>query len=159
MSIDYSKLTPAENLRGEDTRDTQELMQLRRDAKSFIESFGWCEGVDKDYFGIGIGRIFGVFLERLKTTDPSIPEELWVVVGDIPAAYLCTDDAPNPATALDAYIFEMQRWIKAVREGSSLDDVIPVNAPATPEYANMLESRLEFLDSEVLSGLSEDLKA
>jgi hypothetical protein len=35
--------------------------------------------------------------------------------------------------------------------------VIPVNAPSTIEYAEMLESRLEFLESEILSDYDEDL--
>jgi hypothetical protein len=44
----------------------------------------------------------------------------------------------------------MRRWVEAVNLGQSIDDLIPVNAPASPEYAAKLESRLAFLEEEVI---------
>jgi hypothetical protein len=79
------------------------------------------------------------------------------VVGDLPSAYLVTDNAPNPACALDAYICEMGRWVTAVKEGKSVVGLIPVNVAPSVEYAKRLEWRLNFLDREILSEYKDDL--
>ncbi len=81
------------------------------------------------------------------------------VVGDLPPAYITTEDAPNPATALDGYIGAMDDWVKAAKAGQSVADLIPVNVSPTVENAKRLESRLRFLDKEVLAHCAEDLKS
>jgi hypothetical protein len=68
-----------------------------------------------------------------------------VIVGDVPPAYLVTDECKNPAEALDSYIEEMSKWIELAREGKSSSEVIPVNVPATPENAEKLHVRLEMI--------------
>ncbi len=47
--------------------------------------------------------------------------------------------------------------MRAVREGRSVKDEIPVGAPPTPPYADALESRLKILDVEVLRHYRADL--
>ena len=47
-----------------------------------------------------IGGVVAVFLFRIDG-PPEVDPLLWVVVGDLPTAYLVTDDAPSPAIALD----------------------------------------------------------
>jgi hypothetical protein len=44
----------------------------------------------------------------------------------------------------------MRRWITAVRAGASLDDVIPVAANPTIQHADMLESRLDFIQRRLI---------
>lgn len=80
-------------------------------------------------------------------------------MGDLPSAYLTTDDCPNPATALDGYIGAMQEWVDAAQKGRSVAELIPVNVPATKEKASMLKTLLDFLDERILSEYQEDLKA
>ena len=75
---------------------------------------------------------------------------LWAVVGDLPPAYIVVDDNPTAADALDAYCSEMGSWVEAVERGDSIDDLIPVNVPATPEFARQLGGRLEYLRLKVL---------
>jgi len=70
---------------------------------------------------------------------------VWVVVGDLPPAYLAHEVDDSWQDALRGYVEEMSVWVEAARSGSSLDDVIPVNVPPTPEYADMLASRLDFI--------------
>jgi hypothetical protein len=73
-----------------------------------------------------------------------------VIVGDVPPAYITCHYAKTPYVALDGYIGAMEEWVEAAREGKSVADIIPVNVPATPAYAEMLGSRLKFLDKNVL---------
>lgn len=78
------------------------------------------------------------------------------MVGDVPSAYLCVDDAETPAEALDSYIGVMEDWIAAVRSGADLHDVYPVDAPPTELNAESLAARLAFLDERVLPILREN---
>ena len=155
--VEREKLIPIERMIGEDDQETSEFQELHEQARRYIGGFKWCAGIRNVYFGLGAAHIVGVFYFEITPASPKIDSALWVVMGDIPPAYLVTDDAPNAARALDGYIIEMRRWVEAVKEGEPLTGVIPVNAPATMEYAKMLESRLEFLASEILSDYEEDL--
>src|SRR5262245_5316843 len=72
--------------------------------------------------------------------------------------YITTDQCPNPASALDGYIGAMQEWVDAAKGGGSVEKLIPVNVDATPEHAKELESRLHFLQDEILSAYVDNLK-
>jgi hypothetical protein len=87
-----------------------------------------------------------------------VDQWIWVIVGDLPPAYLTTDECPNPATALDGYIGAMLEWVDAAQKGKSVAELIPVNVPATKKHAKMLKTRLEFLDERILSEYQDDLK-
>ena len=84
---------------------------------------------------------------------------LWVITGDLPPAYLVTDDAPDWQGALAAYAGEMRKWVAAVRDGSSTADLIPVNVTPTAEHAAMLERRLDFIERELIAAPTEVLRA
>lgn len=94
--------------------------------------------------------IIGIFLFRFVPNREDVDEWVWVIVGDLPPAYLTLDECPNPGTALDGYIGAMEAWVAAAEKECSVADLIPVNVPATPENAIKLRSRLEFLDKEIL---------
>ena len=156
--IDYKKLVRTTDLVGENEKDTMLLKSMFLEASKFLKSFRWCEEIEESYFGLGVGGVVAVFLFKIIPSQKSVDEWLWVIVGDLPSAYIVIDDAPNAACALDSYIEEMSRWVKAVELSSPIDDLMPVNAPPTLEYANQLESRLGFLRKEILSGYEDDLK-
>lgn len=156
--IDFSKVVPASRLRGEDEQETTELKEMLREASTYLESFRWCRAIKAAYMGIGIAGVVGVFLFRIQPAEPEVDEWVWVIGGDLPPAYITVEDAPNPACALDAYIGAMEEWVKAAKAGRSSEDIIPVNVPATQENAEQLESRLRFLDREILANYREDLR-
>jgi hypothetical protein len=155
--IELAKLIPIERMVGEDEQETAEFQELYARAQKYIGSFKWCIDIRNAYFGLGVAYIVGVFYFEITPASSAVDSALWVIVGDIPPAYLVTDDAPNAACALDGYIVEMRRWVAAVTAGKPVTDVIPVNAPPTMENAKMLESRLGYLASEILSDYDEDL--
>ena len=110
------------------------------------------------YFGLSVSNILGIFLFEIVHSKKGGDDKVWVIVGDLPPAYITVeDDSPNPATALDSYIGAMERWIAAAKIGGNVEGLIPVNVPPTPENAKMLESRLQFLDREILSNYADDL--
>lgn len=156
-ALDMTKVTPASELVGEDEQETQGLRALAQKATDFVTSFRWVRSIRGSYEGLSIAGVVGVFLFNIEPSQAGVDEWLWVVVGDVPPAYLVADDAPNPAKALRVYVQEMQRWVDAVQAGRSVAELIPVNVPPTKEYAAMLQSRLKFLRERVLSDYAEDL--
>jgi hypothetical protein len=44
----------------------------------------------------------------------------------------------------------MREWTAAVKAGNPVDDLIPVNVPATAEWGHELERRLEFIERKLL---------
>ena len=74
-------------------------------------------------------------------------EWVWVIVGEVPPAYITIDDAPNPACAVDGYIGAMREWAAAVRSGESTDGLVPAETRGggaslerTPETADAGDS-------------------
>jgi hypothetical protein len=45
------------------------------------------------------------------------------LVDDLPPAYIVTDDAPDPCSALERYIEEMEMWVRAVERGDPIDEI------------------------------------
>jgi hypothetical protein len=97
-------------MEGEDESETVRLRSMEAQARSFLSSFDWCGEIREFYFGSGVGDVIAIFFARISPSRPDIDEFLWVVVGDIPPAYLVTDDSPMPKEALQSYIEEMRKW-------------------------------------------------
>jgi hypothetical protein len=132
--------------------EDDEVKALAAQARAFAEGFAWCERVTACEAGFAIAGVLGVFRVQLVPTpgrgaDPVV----WVVVGDVPPAYLAFEEGDGWQDALRGYVEEMQWWVDAVREGASLDDLIPVNVPPTAEHADMLASRLAFIRERLVA--------
>jgi hypothetical protein len=156
---DLDRLTPTSELRSEDAVGTNEIRKLAEDAHAFLAGFRWCKAVVRSYAGITIPGVVGVFLHQIEPEGQGVDEWLWTVVGDLPPAYIVTDDARNAPAALEAYIGEMRQWVEAVRLGQPVDELIPVNVAPTAEFASMLDSRLTFLEENVLSEYQDELNS
>jgi hypothetical protein len=144
---DLRKVKPLspDNLRG-----SIEFKDARRRARAYLESHNWVSAIKGEYLGYRLDGVIYVFLFEFVPAEPNVPSWTWVIVGDVPSAYISCHHAKTPYVALDGYIGAMDEWVEAAREGKSVADIIPVNAPATPEYAEMLGGRLKFLDDNVL---------
>ena len=103
--------------------------------------------------------VCAVFLFEVEPADKEADDYVWVVVGDIPPAYITCENAANPAAALDGYIAAMSLWVEAALAGKSVDGLVPVSIPATVEAGEDLQARLEFLAQNVLAQYEADLKA
>jgi hypothetical protein len=79
---------------------------------------------------------------------------LWIVVGDLPSAYLVVVPPDSPQSALERYCSLMEEWVAAVRIGGELSDVFPVRADPTIENATMLAERIAFLRREIIPDMN-----
>ena len=148
--LPVSGVVPVSDMAGEDEAETALFRAMEAQARAFLSSFDWCHEIRELYFGAGVGCVLAVFFARIAPSRPDVDEFLWVVVGDIPPAYLVTDDSPTPKEALEGYIEEMRKWVTLAAQGKSSPDVIPVNVSATPEWAETLGSRLDFIESRII---------
>ncbi len=148
-------VVPLDQIVGGDSEDTRLLKSMAGDAEKYLASFSWCRSIESCYFGYGIGKILSIFLFRITPAMSGYDPWLWVVVGDIPSAYLVTEECLTPSQALTAYLHEMMRWVKLAEKGRESRDVIPVNVPATPKWARELGARLEFIRVNLLPYFKE----
>jgi hypothetical protein len=138
-NVDFTKIVPIKQMAGDSSQDTELLKQMLKEAETYLSAFDWCESIAESYFGLGVGGVVAVFLFRIIPGSAEVDEWLWVVVGDLPPAYIVAEDNPTPVSALEAYIEEMSVWVTAVEKGRPVDEVIPVNVPPTRENAKRLK--------------------
>jgi hypothetical protein len=150
MRPDTAQMTSVDALKDE------ELSALADEARSFLTAFHWCRSVRRSFLAFGVPGVIGVFLFCIEPANAGVDDTLWVIVGDVPTAYLVCDDAPDWRGALKAYVEEMRRWVDAVRSGASLDGIIPVRAEPTMDHADMLASRLDFIQEHMIESYREE---
>jgi len=148
--VDLKKLTPAEQIAGENAEETGLLKEMLQNATAYLRNFQWCPPIESIYMGCGIGGVVAVFLFHFREPVQGTDEWLWVIEGDLPEAYLVLDQADNPASALELYCNLMEAWAKAVLESRPVKDIFPVNAKPSLNNANNLLKRLNFIRTQLL---------
>ena len=118
-------------------------------ATKYLASYNFCAGIKEAYVAMLYPGILSMFLFKIDNKS-TFGEWVWVIVGDIPPAVFSTSVGRTPGMVLDAYLGEMDEWVEAVHSGKPVDDLIPVNAPPTKEFADMLLGRLEFIGEKIL---------
>jgi hypothetical protein len=134
-----------------DSIDDAELRELATEATSFLVKHAWCELVTKGWIDRAWNDHVAIFYFQLKPRAGSRADpDVWVIVGDVPPAYVRTSACENGLKALRVYVEDMREWVEHVHLGLPTDNDVPVNVPAETKYANMLESRLGFIEREFL---------
>ncbi len=72
-----------------------------------LDTFSWATRTGEVWAGECIPGILGLFLVELEPARPEIDEYIWVVVGDLPPAFLSSLYAKSPRGVLDGYIGEI----------------------------------------------------
>ena len=148
--VDLSLLTPISEMKGDSTEDSRLLKHMAKEARQYLRSFAWCKQIKAGWFGWGIGGVCAVFFFEIVPAKKKVDRRLWVVVGDLPSAYLVTDRSPTPLAALETYVELMQDWIQAVQNKKSTVNCITVDAPAILKNVRLLKRRLSFIKKQFL---------
>jgi hypothetical protein len=159
VSPNLSKVIEFSAIDHELTVGIADIRKMHDEAVAFLEAKSWSGSIKRSYLGLAHPGIVAVFLFHIAPDQEDVDEWIWVIVGDLPPAYITCERAPNPAMALDQYMGAIEEWIAAVRDGQSVDNLIPINAPASVATADKLESRVTFLDEHILSQYSGDLNS
>lgn len=147
--VNMSTVVSVDLMRGEDNEETSLLRQALAEARKYLRDFKWVGAIREEYFGLGIGGVIAVFLFRVDG-DADVDEWLWVVVGDLPSAYLVPDRATTPVEAIRIYCELMDDWVQAVHIGSGLEEVFPVKAEPSADNADLLRKRVCYLRDVLL---------
>ena len=137
---------------GDDDADAVLLRQMLDEAERYLLSYSWCDSIIRAYFGGGVAKSLAIFLFNISPARPDVNEWIWIIVGDIPPAYVPLEDCESAMEAFETYIDGMKRWAVLAREGrvgTPEEGVPPVNAPATPEWAEKVEMKLRVLTAGV----------
>ena len=129
-----------------------EVSAMLCEAIGYVSSFKWCTQILEKRIGFVLPGIAAIFLFEIDSKY-DIDKWIWVVIGDLPSAYISPSFANTPCEALVSYVAEMRAWVEAVRNKKDLSGYIPVNALPTIENANSLENRLNYLEKNVLPAL------
>jgi len=164
-NIVWDRLVPVEEFRGEDVEDESLLAEMFDRADTYVKGFSWCGGVIGRYVGdVAIGGVVAVLLYQIVPASHNAEPSVWVVVGDLPPAYISAEDAGLSACALHGYVREVQDWIAAVKLGQPVDELMPLldwrtGDPLNPTVENAadLEHRITGLEEIVLSHHTVDL--
>jgi hypothetical protein len=146
-------LTRIDDMEGDCVEETQRLRELAVKAWNYITAFNWCPPITGAYLADGVGGIVALFLFEFERSIGALGDRCWVVVGDLPSAYLVVD-IDNPKEAFEAYCGLMDEWINAGTASHDIRTVFPVDAPETPENAESLRSRVAFLRREIIPSSS-----
>ncbi|MFD1160283.1 hypothetical protein [Roseovarius aestuarii] len=119
-------------------------------AKGFLADFRWVLSIEEEYLGGFYPEIIGIFLFKFTPKLVGVDDFVWVIVGEVPSAYITVEECPNPATALDGYIGAMEEWVEAVLNSEPTGGLIPVNESETKENALVLIRRLKYLNDLIL---------
>lgn len=153
-------LTPIAQLAADqfaDIKEFQGVLELSKEATAFLESHSWCLAVKEVWFDRGYSFLSIFLIEILP--GPGADELVWVIVGDVPPAYIDTQTCDNGVSAVKSYIYCMREWCNAAKTGADTSELIPVYSrdslkpiPATPKMFNLLERRLKFIEEEIMPG-------
>jgi hypothetical protein len=151
MDIDTSEFQEESRITGDDDDDTELLREMAAEARAYVEEHEWCPPVTSVHLAFGIGGVVAAFLfqfeEAIEDTDD---DALWIIVGDLPSAYVIVEPGDDGDAALRRYCVMMEDWTFNVLKGHSLDESFPVDVEATREHADMLNQRIAFIRTEIL---------
>jgi hypothetical protein len=156
MDIDTSDFQEESKITGDDSDDTELLREMATEARAFLEDYEWCPPIRSVHLALGIGGVVAVFLFQFdEVIDDTEDDALWIIVGDLPSAYVIVEPGDDGDAALRRYCELMEDWAFNVLKGNSLDESFPVAAEASHENAEMLSQRIAFIRTEILEDRGE----
>ena len=84
-------MQPVDSIEGDSIDDTKLLREMAKEAHDFMREQEWCECIDHQYLAYGVGGVVAVFLFQITPTSEDVDSFLWVIVGDLPPAFLVVE--------------------------------------------------------------------
>ena len=150
MPVDVDNWQCGPNVTGDSEEDTVLLRGMYTQCVEYIQSFQWAPPIKSVCLAYGAGGVLAVFLVTFLRPIGDEDSQLWVVVGDLPAAYMVVDEAKTVDEALLIYCEMMSCWAEAVLGNRPLDNVFPVAAAPTKLNAELLISRITFIRRQIV---------
>ncbi|MBV7265152.1 hypothetical protein [Erythrobacter ani] len=120
----------------------------------YLKSFEWVDSLDRYRVDFCLPGVVALLSVEISAVSNEVDRELWVVSGDLPDAYFVKDQAKTASRALAVYCDLMEAWVECVRSNGDFSQVYPVEAQPSAANAEMLESRINFIRSEVIPSIA-----
>ncbi len=137
--------------------DEVELKELAEEATAFLTRQPWCLNVKQGYIARFWPGILGIFYFDIESGQSGAENNVWIIVGDIPPAYIDPVSCPTGEDALAGYVGEVNEWIANAKENKPLTEFIPIlrrhslsPVANTKETIEMLDSRMRFIENELI---------
>jgi len=151
MDIDTSGFQEESKITGDDSDDTELLREMAAEARAYLEDYEWCPPIKSVHLAFGIGGVVAAFLVQFEEAiDGTDDDALWIIIGDLPTAYVIVEPGDDGDAALSRYCELMEDWAFNVLKGNSLEESFPVEAEPTHENAELLSQRIAFIRTEIL---------
>ncbi len=144
-----------DQMRGDDEQDQHLLLRMAGQARTYLSSFAWCRAVKAQYFGDGYGGVVAVFFFHIEPARADVEEWLWVLVGDLPWAYIDIESTTLPSQVLERYVEGAIRWVEYAKSGNPDDPQAPLDLPRTMENAEKLETSVAFLKQHMIPAFQQ----
>jgi len=133
-----------------------EVAALAATGVTFLRGHRWCGELISAQCAFAVAGVISILLIEFEPRKANVDSRVWVIVGDIPPAYIAYDVGDSWQDALSGYIYEMRLWVRAVEAGEPTQELIPVNGAPTLANATALGSRLNFLEENLINADVED---
>lgn len=122
-----------------------ELSVLILKAKNYLAMQKWSNEILSGWLSMYWEGVLAVFIFKISPLNSDIDDYVWIVVGDLPTAYIDVESAKNTKDVLECYVFIMSDWVENLLAGNSLEESYPVEVPPTKKYGEMLKGRLDII--------------
>jgi predicted adenine nucleotide alpha hydrolase (AANH) superfamily ATPase len=143
-----------EKIKEENIEYLDEVLTLKVQAEDYLKAFKWCKKIKNGWLVKEWGYILCIFYFEIEPAVDSVADSfVWIIVGDLPPAYIDIESASNAYEALTSYLSLMQDWVDNVNQGKSVEECFPIKVEPTDEYAEMLGARMNILKEDYLPQL------
>lgn len=137
MKINTNEMTLFEDIKNVQSSDL-EFIELSNEATSYLLSHKWCKNIEKQWLAANWENLLVIFFFKIIPNSNTADDYVWIVVGDLPPAYIDIESAKNVKEVVHTYIEIMNDWVQCVFKGGKIEDFYPINVPPTREFAEML---------------------
>lgn len=130
--------------------DIKDIEKLAEMATEYLKAQTWCEQILKQFYCATWNDLFGIFYFEIAPSTINVDKNVWIVVGDVPPAYIDIESAQNECEVIESYIYIMRNWVDAVENNGNIANCFPINVPPTREFSEMLKIRLTLIEDEIL---------
>lgn len=151
-----------EEISAENFESPEDVRALALEARSYLLAHEWVYQIESGSVAWGFSKM-SIFHFYVRSSMG--PMTTWVIVGEVPPAYIDTAYCANAYEALSGYLAELQMWVRAGRKGASVDRLIPVRNRSTlellqptKEIVDDLDLRIKFIADKILNGRKDELE-
>lgn len=130
-----------------------EMISVYNRASSFLTGFDWCRKIVDVALYTNLGSKLGLYLFKIDNSASSKNAYLWVIAGDLPMMYLNVHEDDTTREVLKSYTELASDWVQHVKNNQSLENCYPFDANPTLEMADLLERRVNILNTSVIDNI------